>query len=95
MSEILETVMLVCFGLSWPISVVKNIRAKTARSMSLPFISLILFGYLAGIVSKIISGNISFVLAVYAFNLAAVLVNLAVYFVNRGCDRRAEENKAD
>ena len=26
-AEILETIMLICFGLSWPINVYKNIRA--------------------------------------------------------------------
>ena len=35
MTEVLESVMLICFGLSWPISVVKNIKAHTAKNMSL------------------------------------------------------------
>lgn len=53
MSELLETVMLVCFGLSWPINVWKNVKAKTARNMSLRFIMLIVAGYAAGIIAKI------------------------------------------
>ena len=28
MSELLESVMLICFGLSWPISLAKNIKAR-------------------------------------------------------------------
>lgn len=91
MQEILETVMLVCFGASWPISVVKNIKAKTARSMSIQFILLIIFGYVAGIIGKIISGQINYVLAVYLVNLVFVTVNLAVYFINKKYDSRSIE----
>ena len=87
MAEILETVMLVCFGLSWPVSVIKNIRAKTARGMSLPFILLITTGYIAGIASKLIAGNINYVLIVYFINLIMVSANIVVYFRNRSLDR--------
>lgn len=89
-AEVLETSMLVCFGASWPISVIRNIRAKTAKSMSLQFILLIIAGYLAGIVAKLINGQISYVLLVYLFNLVIVSVNLVVYFVNRRRDRESE-----
>ncbi len=89
-AEVLETSMLVCFGASWPISVIRNIRAKTAKSMSLQFILLIITGYLAGIIAKLITGQISYVLLVYLFNLAIVSINLVVYFVNRRHDRESE-----
>ena len=89
--EILECIMMICFGFSWPISVVKNIKAKTAKSMSLPFILLILFGYLAGVVSKFLSHNINFVLIVYFINILSVCVNLTVYFINRGYDLKREK----
>ncbi len=87
MPQILETVMLVCFGFSWPMSLIKNIKAKTAKSMSLKFIILIILGYIAGIAAKIISGQINYVLAVYVINLIIVSMNLAVYFINRKYDK--------
>lgn len=90
MAEILETIMLICFGFSWPMSVYKNIKAKTAKSMSLGFIVLIITGYLAGIAAKIVSANYSYVLVVYVINLLMVSTNLVVYFINRGHDRRRE-----
>ena len=89
MPEFLEATMLICFGLSWPISLIKNIKAGTAKSMSLQFILLIILGYLAGITAKIISGNISFVLIVYILNLAVVTVNMGVYFYNSHLDKKA------
>lgn len=88
MTEILESVMLICFGLSWPMSVVKNIKAHTAKSMSLPFILLIITGYIAGIGAKIYSHNYSYVLAIYVLNLIFVSANLVVYFINRNYDNR-------
>ena len=88
MSNILETVMLICFGLSWPMSACKSYRARTAKSTSLTFTLLILTGYLAGIGAKIITQNFSYVLVMYFFNLAMVLLNLGIYFRNRKLDMR-------
>lgn len=90
MTEILESIMLICFGFSWPLTVYRNIRSRTAKSMSLGFIVLIITGYVAGITAKINSGNVGFVLAVYIINLLIVTLNLAVYFRNRQLDRKRE-----
>lgn len=93
MTEIFESIMLICFGLSWPMSVVKNIKARTAKSMSLPFILLIITGYIAGITAKIISKNFTYVLAIYILNLIFVSANLVVYFINRRYDRLSAQGK--
>ena len=87
MTEILESIMLICFGLSWPMSVLKNIRARSAKGMSLPFILLIITGYVAGIAAKLQAQNYSYVLAIYVINLCFVSANLVVYFINRAHDR--------
>ncbi|MBE6835816.1 MAG: hypothetical protein E7515_06170 [Ruminococcaceae bacterium] len=91
MPEALEAVMLICFGFSWPINLIKNIKAKTAKSMSLFFILLIIFGYVAGIAAKIVSHQINYVLAVYFLNLIVVSLNLVVYFINRKHDKNSCE----
>ncbi|MDY4203441.1 MAG: hypothetical protein SOY12_10480 [Schaedlerella sp.] len=87
MGSILETVMLVCFGFSWPMNLIKAYKAKTAQSTSLPFILLIITGYIAGIGAKIITGQINYVLVAYLLNLAIVLLNLVVYFRNVSLDK--------
>lgn len=92
MGSLFETLMLVCFGLSWPINMMKAYKARTAKGTSLPFLLLIITGYLGGIAAKIISGNINYVLVVYLINLAIVLLNLAVYFRNVSLDRKSENN---
>ena len=88
MGSIFETIMLVCFGFSWPLNVIKAYRARTAKGSSLPFIILIITGYIAGISAKIISGQINYVLVAYIFNLAIVLVNLGIYVRNVALDKR-------
>ena len=88
MAEALEAAMLVCFGFSWPMNLVKNIKAKTAKSMSLKFILLIIAGYIAGIAAKFINHKFNYVLVVYIINLVIVSLNIVVYFVNRKRDRQ-------
>ena len=88
MGSILETVMLVCFGFSWPLNVIKAYKAKTAKGTSLPFILLIIMGYVAGISAKLISGKINYVLIAYLLNLAIVSLNLVVYFRNASLDKK-------
>lgn len=91
MDSILETVMLVCFGFSWPLNVIKAYKAKTAKGTSLPFILLIITGYIAGISAKIISHNINYVLIAYILNLLIVSLNIVVYFRNRALDKKHEQ----
>ena len=88
MGSILETVMLVCFGFSWPLNVIKAYKAKTAKGTSLPFILLIITGYIAGISAKLISGQITYVLIAYVLNLAIVSLNVIVYFRNVSLDKK-------
>ena len=89
MSSILETIMLVCFGLSWPINLMKAYKAGTAKGTSLPFILLIITGYIAGISAKLVSGQINYVLIAYILNLVVVSLNLCVYFRNSALDKKA------
>ena len=87
MANFLEVLMLLCFGASWPINLLKAIKAGTAKGTSLPFFLLIEFGYLCGIAAKILSGNITYVMAFYVLNIAVVGANIVVYFRNCRLDR--------
>lgn len=87
MESVFETVMLVCFGLSWPINVIKACKAKTAKSTSLPFILLIFTGYIAGIAAKLITNQINYVFVVYLINIFIVILNIVIYFRNLALDK--------
>ena len=93
MGSIFESIMLICFGLSWPLNVIKAYKAKTAKGTSLPFILLITFGYVAGISAKLLTHQINYVLVVYLINLVIVLTNILVYFRNVSLDKKHIDNK--
>ena len=89
MSEIFEIIMIVSFGASWPLNVMKSFKAKTTKGKSLAFLLLIFFGYIAGIISKLINpiymseiSNKWYVLFFYVLNLVMVGADLLLYVRN-------------
>ncbi len=86
-AHLLEAAMLICFGFSWPLNVIKAYKARTAKGSSLAFIILIISGYIAGISAKFINHQINYVLGVYFLNLLIVSANVAVYIRNRALDK--------
>ena len=55
--HIFEMLMLICFGFSWPLSVYKTFKAKSANGKSVTFGLVIISGYIFGIVGKLIQWN--------------------------------------
>lgn len=88
-SELFEILMIVLFGLSWPMNVIKSYRARTAKGKSLMFLVFIIVGYLFGIAGKLISGNYKwYVLFFYFLNTFMVTVDLILYFRNKRLDKK-------
>ena len=94
MAEFLEIIMIVSFGASWPLNVIKSYRARTAKGKSLGFLLLILFGYVAGITSKLVNeaymASVSqkwYVLFFYIINFIMVFADLLIYIRNRRLDK--------
>ena len=95
MSEILEIVMIVSFGFSWPMNLMKSFKARTTRGTSLPFLLLIFFGYIAGIASKLTSeayiaafAEKWYVLFFYVLNFLMVGGDLILYIRNYRLDKK-------
>ena len=95
MAEILEIVMIVSFGISWPMNVVKSYKARTTKGKSLAFLLLILFGYVAGITSKFVNEAYMasfaqkwYVLVFYILNFIMVSVDLGMYIRNYNLDKK-------
>lgn len=86
MSEFLEACMVVSFGISWPMNIIKSVRTRSAKGKSLPFLLFIFAGYICGIASKLISGNITYVFVFYVLNLLMVGTDIILYFRNRRLD---------
>ena len=102
MSEILEIIMVVSFGASWPFNVVKSYKARTTKGKSLLFLSLIFFGYIAGIASKFTNeaymadfASKWYVLFFYCLNLVMVGADLLIYVRNYRLDKLAASNNGE
>ena len=98
MSEILEITMIVSFGASWPLNVMKSWKSRTTKGKSLPFLCLIFFGYIAGIASKLMNEGYMasfsekwYVLFFYVLNLIMVGTDLVLYYRNYLLDKKAAE----
>lgn len=91
-AEILEILMVVCFGFSWPMNVVKSYHARTTKGKSLGFLVMICIGYVCGIASKVIGGSFKwYVMFFYVLNLCMVLLDVAMYARNYRLDRMNKE----
>jgi len=91
-TKIFELLMLLSFGAAWPASVHKSYIARTAKGKSLMFLLVIIFGYLCGIINKLINSP-DYVIFFYALNMVMVSADLVIYFRNRRLDREAEAMK--
>jgi hypothetical protein len=88
-SEIFEVIMVVCFGISWPISIRKSIIAKTTKGKSILFIVLIDLGYICGIAKFLTADKISYVLIFYIINFVMVTIDIIIYFRNAKYDKKS------
>ena len=88
-----ETVMIVCFGLSWPLS-------RTAKGKSLQFEIFIWIGYIFGITKNFImfaNGSNSWVFflgwAFYFLNFIEITIDMILYFRNVKLDKERDNAK--
>ena len=89
-AEIFEIIMIVCFGFSWPMNVIKSYRSRTTKGKSLPFLLLIITGYVFGIIGKLIGGGFKwYVLFFYVLNLLMVSTDLLLYVRNYRLDKQS------
>ena len=88
--HILEAAMLICFGVSWPFNIHKSWTSRTARGKSLVFACCVIVGYLMGLASKFISGDITYVVAFYVVDVIMVSIDLALTVRNRRLDKQAD-----
>ena len=82
MYSIFEFIMLICFGMSWPISVYKSLTSKSTEGKSGVFIVAIIIGYISGIIGKILNHQINYILILYCINLVVVSFDLFLFILN-------------
>lgn len=86
-AKILEALMLVIFGASWPAQIVKTVRVKNPQGKSFLFLYLVMFGYLCGLGSKFAGGTWrgNWVIYLYMLDILMVATDtiLSHYYIAR------------
>ena len=98
MSDLLEALMIICFGLSWPVSIRKSYISRTAKGKSLFFEVFIWIGYVFGIARKLIQISqgqddgwlfyMGFIF--YILNILEITIDMLLYARNVRLDKLAE-----
>jgi hypothetical protein len=81
-SALLEAAMLTCFGLSWPVSSFRMLRARRPEGRSIGCALIVLCGYGAGLAAKVASvpadAPLPGLFWFYLLNSVSILVNIAL-----------------
>lgn len=92
MTELLEAMMVLSFGLSWPVSIMKSYRSRTAKGKSIFFLFMLAFGYVCGIIWKVLvfseTGEFAYPSYFYILNLVMISIDICLYFRNRKLDKK-------
>ena len=99
LANVLETLMIVSFGISWPINISKAWKSRSTKGISMLFYFLILSGYFFAIAGKLalIAYHAPapwyetvrwYVMFFYVLNTLMVAAGVAIYFRNREIEKR-------
>jgi len=98
--NIFESIMLICFGFAWPLSIYKSWVSKKTAGKSLLFLIVLQIGYVAGILFKLtdywsnIKTNpdetISINLYLYILNFVMITIDELLFLRNRKMEIRNE-----
>ncbi|HCA71201.1 MAG TPA: hypothetical protein DEP27_01195 [Ruminococcaceae bacterium] len=96
--------MILCFGLSWPISIYRSYVSRTAKGKSIFFEVFLWIGYVFGIARKFMQYSIAggtglnflfyLGLVFYFLNIVEISIDMALYFRNAKLDRERENTIA-
>ena len=77
-----EAIMLICFGISWPVSIYKSWTVKKVTGKSVVFLWMIFTGYVSGLFHKYFY-NFDMVIILYSMNAIMVLIDIILYYKYR------------
>lgn len=80
--SIFEIIMLACFGMAWPFSIYKSYKSKETKGKSVVFLFIIIIGYIAGIIHKLLYSRDG-VVFLYMLNLLMVSADITLYYRNK------------
>ncbi len=93
-SGFFESIMLICFGASWPMAILKTIKAKNPVSKSFIFLWLVIIGYIAGAINRGYY-KIDYVFCLYIINCTMVAIDMILSYYYRCQIKKQEGVKAN
>ena len=90
-ASFLEGCMIICFGLSWPLSIMRSYRSRSTNGKSVLFLFFIAFGYVCGLAAKFMSHTYNMAFWFYFPNLIMVSTDIFLYFRNLKIEKAAEK----
>lgn len=90
-ANILETIMIISFGISWPMNLIRSYRSRSTKGKSILFNYFILFGYICGVISKILSHTFNLAFYFYFPNIIMVTCDIILYYRNKKLEKAAEK----
>lgn len=89
MASLLETLMIISFGASWPLSIIRSYRSRSTKGKSLFFMIFIVFGYICGLGAKYITHTYNLAFYFYFPNIIMVSTDICLYFRNKKIEKNA------
>ncbi|UCD50072.1 MAG: hypothetical protein JSW27_21390 [Phycisphaerales bacterium] len=77
--SVFEAVMLICFGVSWPVSIAKSLRTRVVCGKSPLFLAIVCLGYVCGVIHKAVY-SYDWIIILYTMNMLLVAADLFLYF---------------
>ena len=90
-AELMETAMILCFGISWPLSIIRMYKSWSTGGKSILFSSFILLGYLCGTCGKIVSHNYNLAFVFYIINTVMVTADILLWIRNRRYEKTGKK----
>ena len=88
---LLEAVMLICFGIAWPLANLRMLRTGRAEGKGMAFTAIILCGYIAGALAKLTwassAHSLPAVFWLYVLNTVSVAGNLLLQWQLGRCSK--------
>ncbi len=91
LAEVLETMMIIGFGVSWPLSIMRSYKSRSTKGKSIMFLFFIAFGYVCGIASKLLANNLNLAFWFYIPNIIMVSTDIGLYFRNKKIEAGASK----
>ncbi len=82
-----EAIMLLCFGLAWPMNIINALRSKTSKGRTILFQVAVLIGYFSGIIHKVLYSP-DFIIVLYCINFIMVSIDTLLFLHYRRLENK-------